>query len=272
MNQDPSKEPKSIDDAVGGSKSPPPQTPFYKYKPSFFARYRVHIATITLAALALTAGLAIGRKIHSNKIRTENASVLYLEDSLDLDDPIHFDFIKGPECSRYARLAARQYFGLEYAQKDAAWKMAQANKSVWKADNDPIVLRELNRRGMTIDEVYNRQFVLDHPAEADYMYKVILEQMLPYLQPGHLIGTFFSGSNFNRHGRPYTHLLLYTGVDEGGKHIVHHEFGDGPYATSLEGGLLHFPGTYSASNEMTLGFTTSRNHHVLIPREIIASR
>ena len=106
---------------------------------SFIKKHKIAITVAALVGL-LAAGYVgnklIKRRINSNRLRAENASVVYAEGSLKLKDPVDFDFLNGVECSRYARLAARHYFGKEY-QAGNAWDLASVNRSVWKAGPSP---------------------------------------------------------------------------------------------------------------------------------------
>ncbi|MBI4043827.1 MAG: hypothetical protein HY393_03400 [Candidatus Diapherotrites archaeon] len=92
---------------------------------------------------------------------------------------------EGDWCSLYARLAAEKLFGIKYT-KGFAWQLAGLNKSVWQKGN---------------------------PACPKDFHQVI--------RSGHLLGIFIPSSSHNESNRPYTHVALYVGIEDG-RNIVFH--------------------------------------------------
>ncbi len=93
-----------------------------------------------------------------------------------LNQPPHYS-LGDNMCSRYARLAAKDLFGLLYAPGDA-WDLGEANTVVWSREN-------------TTNS----------------------ESWASVVRPGHILGFYNPQSDYNRDGRSHTHVGLYVGDD-----------------------------------------------------------
>lgn len=98
-------------------------------------------------------------------------------------------------CTRFARLGAWEWFGMNYNGADA-WNFAKANKSVWRKGTDK-------------------------------------RNYLDALKPGYILGVWHPTKRNEKHS-PYTHGMLYFGKDpKTGQHMVMHEWGKTRYLETL---------------------------------------
>jgi hypothetical protein len=108
-------------------------------------------------------------------MRTES---IYIDPDKKIDVAF-FDDMPECHCARYARLAADYVFGLNYPVA-SAWKMREQTPH---------------------QKTNNGEFMMLSTIEA--------------VKPGVLVGIYFPGSKFNADGRPYTHMSLFVGLQNG---------------------------------------------------------
>lgn len=111
-------------------------------------------------------------------------------------------------CSAYATRVAEKLFGWRYV-KAPAWDLPAKNRVVYRAGAYSATKRV---------------------AFSKKKFRELLRE--GKITKGTIIGVFFTKSRHNRADRPFTHTMVYVGM-QGNKHIFWHNFG-GPKAISLD--------------------------------------
>ncbi len=209
----------------------------------------IFLYSTLVGTLGIVGYKAINRKIKSDRQRKQDASVAYTPDSLELENPMALDFVDASDCSRYARLAAKYHFGVDYVHGNA-WDMPEKNRIEWSADSDKSLHARLIEQNLSINQIYDPSFC--HSDSLSSVSRSVNESLTPNLKEGIIMGIYYSDSRYHDKG-DFTHIGLYVGDN-----IIHHNFKGNSVSTNLDQ-LITMPQTVGES-----GF--------LLPRAVIAPK